>query len=76
VASSQMAIRSLRQVAGAYASTRRDYARRVQAEAKRKASCEAKGWMYKPRQIKLVGLCEFTRPAAMFLMALCRWVST
>jgi len=66
--SSQMTITALRLVAGAYASAKRNYARRVRAEAKRKARCEAKGWTYKPRQIKAVGICHFERPAAMFLV--------
>jgi IS605 OrfB family transposase len=66
--SSQMTITALRLVAGAYASAKRNYARRVQAEARRKARCEAKGWAYKPRHIKPVGPCRFERPAAMFLI--------
>ena len=65
---SQMTITALRMVAGAYASAKRNYARRVRAEARRKARCEKKGWNYKPRQIKPVGICTFTRPAAMFLV--------
>ncbi len=65
--SSQMTISALRVVAGAYASAKRNYARRVRAEAKRKARCEDKGWTYKPRHIKPVGVCAFTRPAALFL---------
>ena len=40
--SSQMTITALRLVAGAYASAKRNYARRMQAEAKRKARCEAR----------------------------------
>jgi hypothetical protein len=66
--SSQMTITALRLVAGAYASAKRNYARRVRAEVKRKARCEAKGWTYKPRQIKPVGICRFERPAALFLV--------
>jgi putative transposase len=44
--SSQLTITALRLVAGAYASAKRNYARRVRAEAKRKARCEVKGWAY------------------------------
>jgi IS605 OrfB family transposase len=66
--SSQMTITALRLVAGAYASAKRNYARRVQAEAKRKARHEAKGWTYQPHPIKPVGICAFARPAAMFLV--------
>jgi putative transposase len=66
--SSQMTITALRLVAGAYASAKRNYSRRVQAEAKRKARYEAKGWMYKPHAIKPVGVCRFERPAALFLV--------
>ena len=66
--SSQMTITALRLVAGAYAPAKRNYARRVQAEARRKARSEAKGWTYKPRQLKPLGVCAFTRPAAIFLV--------
>jgi putative transposase len=66
--SSQMTITALRLVAGAYASAKRHSARRVQAEAKRKARCEAKGWIYQPRQLKAMGICTFTHPAALFLV--------
>lgn len=66
--SSQMTITALRVVAGAYASAKRNYARRVRAEAKRKTHYEAKGWAYRPRVIKPVGVCAFTRPAALFLV--------
>jgi hypothetical protein len=66
--SSQMAITALRLVAGAYASAKRSHARRVQAEARRKAHCEMKGGTYKPRHIKPVGVCAFTRPVALFLV--------
>ncbi|HEU5437684.1 MAG TPA: transposase [Ktedonobacterales bacterium] len=66
--SSQMTITALRLVAGAYASAKRNYSRRVRAEAQRKARYETKGWMYKPRHIKPVGVCTFTHPAAMFLV--------
>jgi hypothetical protein len=55
--SSQMTITALRLVAGAYASAKRNYARRMQAEAKRKARCEAKGWADKPRHIKGLWAC-------------------
>jgi hypothetical protein len=65
--SSQMTNTALHIVAGAYASAKRNHARRIQTEAKRKSRYEAKGWKDKPRQIKLVGICGFTRPAAMFL---------
>ncbi len=66
--SSQMTITALRLVAGAYASAKRNYARRVRAEAKRKARCEAKGWTYKARTIKPVSVCRFERQAALFLV--------
>jgi IS605 OrfB family transposase len=66
--SSQMTITALRLVAGAYAAAKRTSMRRIQAEAKRKARYEAKGWTYTPRSIKPVGICAFTRPAAMFLV--------
>src|SRR5262249_17304585 len=66
--SSQMTITALRLVAGAYASARRNYTRRVQAEARRKARCDAKGWTYKLRAIKPVGICHFERPSGMFLV--------
>jgi len=55
--SSQMTITALRVVAGGYASAKRIYARRVRAEARRKTRYEAKGWTYKPRVIKPVGVC-------------------
>src|SRR5215469_12205939 len=44
--SSQMTISALRLVAGAYASAKRHYARRVRAEAKRKARYETRGREY------------------------------
>jgi IS605 OrfB family transposase len=66
--SSQMTITALRLVVGAYASAKRNYARRMQAEAKRKVHCEANGWKFKPRQIKPMGICYFGRPVAMFLV--------
>lgn len=66
--SSQMTITALRLVAGAYATAKRNHARRVQAEAKRKARYEAKGWAYKPHTIKPISICRFERPAAMFLV--------
>jgi putative transposase len=65
--SSQMTITALRLVAGAYASAKRNRARRMQAEARRKTRCETKGWVYKPRQIKPVSICRFDRPTALFL---------
>jgi IS605 OrfB family transposase len=66
--SSQMTITALRLVAGAYASAKRNFARRLQAEARRQARCEAKGLSYKPRPIKPVGVCRFERAAALFLV--------
>ncbi|HEV2460747.1 MAG TPA: transposase [Ktedonobacterales bacterium] len=66
--SSQMTITALRVVAGAYASAKRNYARRVRAEAMRKTRYEAKGWQYRPRAIKPVGLCRFECPMALFLV--------
>jgi IS605 OrfB family transposase len=66
--SSQMTITALRLVAGAYASAKRTYARRVRAEAKREARCEVKGWTYRARTIKPVGVCRFERQAALFLV--------
>ena len=66
--SSQMTITALRVVAGTYASAKRNYARRVRAEAKRKARYEAKGWTYEPRTIKPVGVCRFYHSAALFLV--------
>jgi IS605 OrfB family transposase len=63
-----MTITALRLVAGAYASAKRNYARRIQAEAKRKARCEVKGWTYKARTIKPVGICRFERQVALFLV--------
>jgi IS605 OrfB family transposase len=65
--SSQMTITALRLVAGAYASAKRNYTRRIRAEARRKARYEAKGWTYKPRHITPVGVCRFERPTALFL---------
>jgi hypothetical protein len=66
--SSQMTITALRLVAGAYASAKRNYARRVQAEAKRKARDEVHGQMYNARSIKPLGICRFERQAALFLV--------
>jgi IS605 OrfB family transposase len=66
--SSQMTITALRLVAGAYASAKRNYTRRLQLEARRRARYEAKGWMFKPRHIKPLGVCRFERPAALFLV--------
>jgi hypothetical protein len=65
--SSQMTITALRLVAGAYASAKRNYMRRIRAEVKRKSRCEAKGWTYKARTIKPVGVCRFERLTALFL---------
>ena len=66
--SSQMTITALRLVAGAYASAKRNYTRRIRSEARRKARYEAKGWTYKPRHIKPVSVCRFERPTALFLV--------
>jgi IS605 OrfB family transposase len=66
--SSQMTITALRIVAGAYAAAKRTCARRVQTEARRKARSEARGWTYKPRHIKPIGVRRFDRPAALFLV--------
>ncbi len=66
--SSQMTITALRLVAGAYASAKRNHARCIQSEAKRKARCDAKGWNYKPRAIKPLGICRFERQTALFLV--------
>lgn len=66
--SSQMTITALRVVAGAYASAKRNYARRVRLEARRKTRYEAKGWKHKPRQIKPIGICRFERASALFLV--------
>jgi IS605 OrfB family transposase len=66
--SSQLTITALRIVAGAYASAKRNYAKRVRTEAKRRARYEAKGWTYKPRLIKPASVCAFTRPSALFLV--------
>jgi putative transposase len=65
---SQMTITALRLVAGAYASAQKNRARRAAQEAKRKARYEKKGWHYTPRQIKAVGICQFTRPTALCLV--------
>ncbi len=65
---SQMTITALRIVAGAYASAKTLHASKVKAEARRKARYETKGWTYKPRQIKPLGLCHFERATAMFLV--------
>jgi hypothetical protein len=65
---SQMTITALRLVAGAYASAQKNHARRVQQEAKRKARHEKKGWNYRSRQIKAIGVCRFTQATAMFLV--------
>ena len=55
-------------MAGAYASVQRSQARRLKQEAQRQARCEKKGWSYTPRPIKAVGICQFSRPAALFLI--------
>jgi IS605 OrfB family transposase len=66
--SSQMTITALRLVAGADAAAKRNRVRRVQAEVRRKARCEAKGWTYQARVSKPLGVCRFERPAALFLV--------
>jgi IS605 OrfB family transposase len=66
--SSQMTITAMRLVSGAYASARSGYRRRLAQEAKRQARCERKGKKYTPRPVKEPGLCNFTRPSAMFLV--------
>ncbi len=66
--SSQMTITAVRLVAGVYAAAVKNRTRRVRAEAKRKAKFEAKGWRYKPRHIKPLGVCCFDRATAMFLV--------
>jgi hypothetical protein len=63
-----MTITALRLVAGAYAAAKRNRARRLRAEATRKARYEAKGWDYKPRTIAPLRVCQFERRAAMFLV--------
>lgn len=65
---SQMTITALRLVVGAYASAVKGRNRRVRLEAKRKKRCEAKGWTYRPRPIRHLGVCRFDRMAAMFLV--------
>jgi putative transposase len=66
--SSQMTITALRVVAGAYASAKRNHARRVRAEAKRQARHMERGWDYRPRMLKPVGVCRFERSTAVFLV--------
>src|SRR5262249_36155912 len=66
--SSQMTITALRLVAGAHASAKRNHARQIRMETKRKARYAAKGWTYQPRTIKPVGICRFERPSVMFLV--------
>jgi IS605 OrfB family transposase len=66
--SSQMTITALRLVAGAYASAKRNRARRLRAEERRKKRCAAKGRTYTPRTISPLRLCRFERPAALFLV--------
>jgi putative transposase len=68
IINSQMTITALRLVAGAYASALKGRNRRVRDEARRKARHEAKGWRYKPRQIKPLGVCHFDCMAALFLV--------
>jgi IS605 OrfB family transposase len=65
---SQMTITALRLVAGAYASARRGYARRLAQEKRRKERCERKGWTYTPHRVSPPGLCRFSKPMAMFLV--------
>jgi len=65
---SQMTITALRLVVGAYAAAVKNRNRRVRGEERRRKRCEAKGWRYKPRQIKPLSLCHFDRMAAMFLV--------
>jgi IS605 OrfB family transposase len=65
---SQMTITALRLVAGAYASAQKSHARRGQQEAMRKARHEKKGWNYRPRPIKAIGVCQFTQTTALFLV--------
>src|SRR5262249_29335371 len=66
--SSQMTITALRLGAGASASAKRNFTRRVRAAARRQARYEANGWPDKPRQLRPVGSAAFTRPAAMWLV--------
>jgi putative transposase len=68
VVSSQLTITAMRLVAGAYAAAAKGRARRVRAEARRKAKYAARGWEYRPRQIPNLGVCRFTKAAAMFLV--------
>lgn len=65
---SQMTITALRLVVGAYTSSLSNRKRRLKKEAKRKARHLARGWNYKPRQIRPLGLCDFKNPMAMFLV--------
>ena len=65
---SQMTCSAIRLVASAYVSARTNYQRRVALEKSRKARCERKGWVYQERLIKEPGLCEFTKPIALFLV--------
>ena len=66
--SAQMTCSAMRLVAGAYTSAKKNQERRIALEKKRKARCERKGWNYKERVIKELGVCEFTHPAALFLI--------
>lgn len=65
---SQMTITALRLVAGAYSSAVKNRNNRVAKEAVRKAKCTARGWAYRPKEIKPLGVCQFTQAAAMFLI--------
>jgi hypothetical protein len=65
---SQMTITALRLVAGGYAAAKRGYARRLLQEKRREERCERKGWVYTPHAIAPPGVCQFTKPAAMFLV--------
>jgi len=68
VLNSQMTITALRLVVGAYTAAVKGRNRRVKAEVRRRKRYEAKGWHYKERQIKPLGLCQFERATAMFLV--------
>lgn len=65
---SQMTITALRLVAGAYAAAVKGRNRRLKDEERRRKRHEAKGWTYKPRQIKPLAVCRFDRLVAMFLV--------
>ena len=68
VLNSQMTIMAMRLVSGAYVAARKSYQRQLAAEQNRKARYERKGWNYTPHVIKEPGICQFDRPAAMFLI--------